>query len=190
MAKGSRRRRGLGGAITIAEKCLKRVNRRDQAKGERCPTVARLLAQAKGSEWTSKGRRGQAAMQRTRRNVVIRAQCKVSRPVRQGSGQWAVVVRETALVIGKLLCWVLCTSDRGIEAKRRKGIEDLVEGEREEPSLRRCGLAPPLLVPRREGGPKRSCLPGQSQSPHRSLQNRVTGFGCNNFSSIASSARG
>jgi hypothetical protein len=191
MAKGSRRRRGLGGAITIAEKCLKRVNRRDQAKGSAVQRSHVFSHRRKGRNRRRRaGRRGQAAMQRTRRNVVIRAQCKVSRPVRQGSGQWAVVVRETALVIGKLLCWVLCTSDRGIEAKRRKGIEDLVEGEREEPSLRRCGLAPPLLVPRREGGPKRSCLPGQSQSPHRSLQNRVTGFGCNNFSSIASSARG
>jgi hypothetical protein len=156
----------------MAEKCLKRVNRRDQAKGERCPTVARLLAQAKGSEWTSKGRRGQAAMQRTRRNVVIRAQCRYRAPC--ATGEWAVgrcCPRDGA--IGKLLCWVLCTSDGGIEAKRRKGIEDPVEGKREEPSVRRCGVAPPIArsPPR---GPKRTCLPGRSQSPHRSLQNRVT----------------
>ena len=160
---------------------------------ECCPTVARLLAQAKGSEWTSKRRRGQAAMQRTRRNVVIRAQCRSTgiAPCATGQWQWAAVVRETTVpsTIGKLLCWVLCTSDRGIEAKRRKRIEDLVEGKREEPSVRPCDVAPHC-----------SFLKGVPSTPASPVEVKVstalcrtglaTGSGCNNFSSIASSARG
>jgi hypothetical protein len=191
MAKGSRRRRGLGRGDNYSGEVSQTSQSPRSSQRERCPTVARLLAQAKGSESTSKGGPSWSS-------------CHATHPAKRGdpssmqglapcaTGQWAVgrCCPRDGASYRQLLCWVLCTSDRGIEAKRRKGIEDLVEGEREERSLRRCGLAPPLLVPRREGGPKRSCLPGQSQSPHRSLQNRVTGFGCNNFSSIASSARG
>jgi hypothetical protein len=125
MAKGSRRRRGLGGAITIAEKCLKRVNRRDQAKGSAVQRSHVFSHRRKGRNRRRRaGRRGQAAMQRTRRNVVIRAQCKVSRPVRQGSGQWAVVVRETALVIGN--CSAGCSARQIEELKQNDEKESRI----------------------------------------------------------------